>query len=268
MAEKKLEEQVTALREGHVFVYSPDGKAADQVQLPVCFSTSYRPDIIRKDVAAAASNRRQPYGPKFRAGMHHSVETWGKGRGVARVQRIKGQSTAAESPNNVGGRRAHPPRPWKDWSMKVNAKERRLARMSALAATANAEIVRSRGHRFSEELSLPVVLEDSIEELSKVAEFEQLLGSLGVVDDIVRVRNGRHVRAGKGKMRNRRYRQPVGPLVVLSSPDVALARSARNLAGVDVITPGQLSTEILAPGGDAGRLVIFSRKALQNLGGK
>jgi large subunit ribosomal protein L4e len=268
MAEKKLEEQATGPAKGHVFVYSPDGKATEQVQLPAHFFTPYRPDIIRKDVMAAASNRRQPYGPKFRAGMRHSVETWGKGRGVARVQRIKGQSTAAESPNNIGGRRAHPPRPWKDWSVKVNEKERRLARLSALAATSNTEIVRARGHRFSEELSLPVVVEDAVEEFNKVAQFEQLLGSLGVVEDIVRVRNGRHVRAGRGKMRNRRYRQPVGPLVVVSSAGVALARSARNLAGVDVATPEQLSTEILAPGGDAGRLVIFSRKALQRLGGK
>ncbi|MBX8631916.1 MAG: 50S ribosomal protein L4 [Thermoplasmata archaeon] len=267
MAEKELQKEEEVLKEGHVFVYSRDGNPQEQLPLPPVFVTPFRPDIIRKDFAAASSRRRQPYGPAFRAGMRHSVETWGKGRGVARVQRIKGQSTAAESPNNVGGRRAHPPRPWKNWRLRINEKERRLARMSALAATSKPEIVKSRGHRFPEGVSLPIVVDDEVENMKKSADFEQLLGSIGIAEDVVRVREGRHVRAGRGKMRNRRYRQPVGPLVVVSAADAALAKSAKNLAGVDVVTASSLNTECLAPGGNAGRLVIFSKRAFESLRG-
>ncbi len=199
--------------------------------------------------------------------MRHSVETWGKGRGVARVQRIKGQSTAAQSPNNVGGRRAHPPRQERVWHIKINEKERRMARLSALAASADRELVAGRGHRFSDDIHLPIVFDDDMELLSRSSDVEQMLGSLGVVEDIARVRDGTHIRAGKGKMRNRRYREPVGPLVVVASMDVPLARSARNLAGVTVATPASLNTEKLAPGGDAGRLVLFSRKAMEIIRG-
>ena len=49
--------------------------------------------------------------------------------------------TAVESPGNVGGRRAHPPRPEKNWAKKVNKKERRRARNSALSATSEPDLI-------------------------------------------------------------------------------------------------------------------------------
>ncbi len=267
MTAGEQEKTTDAPSHGHTFLYGSDGKPREQLLLPEGFSTPYRPDIIRKDFLASASNRRQPYGSMKRAGMRHSVETWGKGRGVARVQRIKGQSTAAQSPNNVGGRRAHPPRQEKGWHLKINGKERKMAKLSALAASGNRELVAGRGHRISDNVYLPVVFEDDMEMLSKSSDFEQVLGKLGIIEDIVRVRDGTHIRAGRGKMRNRRYREPVGPLVVVSSMEVPLAKSARNLAGVTVATPASLNTEKLAPGGDAGRLVLFSRKAIEMMRG-
>ncbi len=104
------------------------------------------------------------------AGIRHSVSTWGKGRGVARVQRLAQGAKGAESPNNVGGRRAHPPRVEKIWTMKVNQKEKTLAKLSALAATADEEKVRARGHRFNEGLTLPVVVEDRLEDVKSTSE--------------------------------------------------------------------------------------------------
>jgi len=249
-----------------VNIYGLDGKVSGEIELPPVFSTPFRDDLIRKDVIAIEANRRQPYGSMFRAGMRHSVETWGKGRGVARVQRIKGESRAAESPNNVGGRRAHPPRTEKVWWKKVNRKERLYARHAALAMTADATAVRSRGHRFQEGLTTPLVFADEVEKLSRAIDVEQFLGSVGVLDDIIRVRRGRNVRAGRGKMRNRRYRQPVGPLIVLSDLNAPLARAVCNFPGVEICTVSSLNTERLAPGGVGGRLVIFSKSAVEKLG--
>ena len=94
-------------------VYSVSGEVAGTVNVPAVFSSEYRPDIIRKAVHAAAANSRQPYGSAPRAGMRHSVSTWGKGRGTSRVQRLKDGKRATQSPNNVSGRRAHPPLPSK-----------------------------------------------------------------------------------------------------------------------------------------------------------
>ena len=73
--------------------------------------------------------RGSPTDPKPGAGMRHAVSTWGKGRGVARVQRLTQGAKGAESPNNVGGRRAFPPKAEKDWSKKINRKERTLAKL-------------------------------------------------------------------------------------------------------------------------------------------
>ena len=101
-----------------VNVYSIKGSKMRSYKLPEVFMQDVRPDLIRRAVNAIQANRRQPYGPNPMSGMRHSVETWGKGRGSARVQRLKTGNTAAESPNNVGGRRAHPPRPEKDLGKK------------------------------------------------------------------------------------------------------------------------------------------------------
>ncbi len=239
-----------------------DGKKKGKMKLPPHFSTSIRPDVIHRSVVSMQANRRQPYGPAKRAGMRHAVDNPGKGRGMSRVQRLTQYGNrAAESPNNVGGRRAHPPTPEKNLVKKINKKERALARQSALAATAVENLVRGRGHSFNEGLSLPLIMGKEIEEIEKTKEAIDIFKNLGVYPDIERVINGKKVRAGRGKMRNRRYRQPVGPLVVL--PAGCKGKIAfSNIPGVDVKSPDSVTVEDLAPGGDLGRLVLFSVRAL------
>ncbi|MDG6225702.1 MAG: 50S ribosomal protein L4 [Candidatus Thermoplasmatota archaeon] len=250
-----------------VNVYGTDGTVKGKAELPPVFATPYRPDVIRRAVVSAQANRRQRYGPSKVAGMRHSVSTWGKGRGAARVQRLKAGRTGAESPNNVGGRRAHPPSPEHYFTKKINAKERRLAISSALAATSREDLVRYRGHRFKEGLSLPVIVEDGAEDLSRTSEVMSLLEAVGLVDDIDRSSNGTHIRAGRGKMRGRRYRTPKS-ILFIASDGSSLIKGARNLPGVNATSPKGLNAEYLAPGGDPGRLVVISKKALSALGGE
>jgi large subunit ribosomal protein L4e len=255
-----------------VNVYSVKGKKKGKINLPKAFDAEVRTDLIHSAVVRAQANRRQPYGPAHRAGFRHSVEQWGKGRGVARVQRVKGERRGAQSPGTVGGRKAHPPRPEKDWSKKMNSKERHLARMSALAATNDNEMAASRGHRFDDKLTLPVVMEEKFERMSEDTEeghtqiMLDVLEDIGLYDDIERATDGRHQRAGKGKMRGRRFRTPRSLLVVVE--DVAGMRPFfRNLPGVEIVSAEQLSTERLAPGGDPGRLTMISVQALEKMMG-
>ena len=256
MAEKKSE----------VNVYSIKGDVVKTVALPQVFHTSYRPDVIRKAVVAEEANRRHPYGSKPGAGIRHAVSTWGKGRGVARVQRLTSGAKAAESPNNVGGRRAFPPKAEKDWSLKCNRKERTLARFSALACTANAVQVKKRGHQFDEKVTLPVVVEDNIESLKTTSEVLQALRSMGLEGDVIRAKEGKKVRPGKGKMRGRRFKAPRGILIVVNDPQSALFIGAKNLAGVEIATAEKLNPGLLAPGGDAGRLTVFTESAIKKVG--
>ena len=247
-------------------VYGVNGDVASQVDVPEVFSTPYRPDIIKKAVLAAAANKRQPYGPSKGAGMRHSVSTWGKGRGVARVQRIAAGRMATESPNNVSGRRAHPPVPERNWSLKVNQKERVLARKSAVAATGCADCVKARGHQFDDNVSFPIVVSDEVQDIKTTAEVSAFLQKIGLGYDLDRAKDGRKIRAGRGTMRNRKYRTPVSVLIVVSGREAPVFASASNLPGVQIEEVSSLSAAILAPGGDAGRLTVYTESAFAKIG--
>lgn len=246
-----------------VSVRKLDGAKKADADLPEVFSTPYRPDVIRKAVNAARANRRQAYGPSPMAGAMHSTESIGKGRGMSRVPRTDDQ-TGALAPPTVGGRRAHPPSPRKDWSEKVNKKERRLAIRSAIAATKDRDLVSSRGHRVTEKVDLPVVVDAAFEKLTKTQDLIASLEKLGLGDDISRARNGRKVRAGRGKSRGRRLKTPRSVLIVAQDAET-LRRAAGNVVGVEVTTPQLLNAEDLAPGGDAARLTIYTEPALKAL---
>ncbi len=263
-----LEEERPELPErkpGQVYLYSLKGTVLKVLNLPPVFESEARPDLIKRAVDAFRANRRQPYGPGSISGMRHAVSWWGKGRGVSRVPRLKDSRRAAQAPGTVGGRRAHPPRPERDWSKKLNKKERQMARASALAATADPRLVAQRGHRFNDALSLPVVMDTKVEDLGSTQEAAELLERLGLNEDVARA-SLKKVRAGRGKMRGRRYRRKRGPLVVVSK-GCAAVRAFRNLAGVDVTDPSGLNAEVLAPGGVPGRLTLFSINALEDIEG-
>src|SRR5213594_1215006 len=217
--EKETKREAPAVKPGQVHVYSLDGDIIKTVELPTVFRSDVRLDLIRRAVTAFQANRRQPYGPSPMAGMHHSVRWSGKGQGVSRVPRLRGTMTGAQAPGTVGGRRAHPPRPDKVWVKKINERERRLARNAAIAAVRDPRIVASRGHRFPDDITLPVVIEDGIETLTPetgaTREGLKILDQLGLAPDVERAKDGRHIRAGRGKMRGRRYRQPRSVLVVV-----------------------------------------------------
>jgi large subunit ribosomal protein L4e len=269
-AAESKEEKPEAPERGRVHIYSLDGDVVKTVDLPPVFRSDVRTDLIRRAVTAFQANRRQPYGPRFGAGLRHSVRWSGKGHGVSRVPRIRGTMIGAQAPGTVGGRRAHPPRPDTVYSKKINDRERVMARNAALAAVKDAAIVVARGHRFKEELSLPVVVEDGIESLEPekgaAQEGAQILRRLGVFPDVERSKEGRHIRAGRGKMRSRRYRQPLSLLVVVKDT-TKVRRLLGNLPGVEVVSPAALNAERLAPGGDPGRLTVFSEGALEVLRG-
>jgi len=248
--------------------------SGSSISMPDSFESSVREDLVRRAVHSSRANRRQAYGHREHqgrrkpvAGMKHSVEWWGKGRGVSRIMRRAGSREGAENPHTRGGRRAHGPKVAKDWSQKMNTKERRAARDSALAATARGDMVRSRGHRFDSEVSFPIVIEGSkgsIEEFDLnqgTQRFIAMMDAIGIGEDLERARNGRSIRAGKGKMRGRRRKTPKSVLLVVSDKS-SIGKAASNVPGVDVVVAKDLSAEHLAPGGDVGRLTVFTKEAL------
>jgi large subunit ribosomal protein L4e len=240
-------------------VYDLDGDETGEIDLPDVFETPHRPDVIGRAVRAAQANRTQDYGADEYAGLRTPAESFGSGRGMAHVPRQNG--AARRVPQTVGGRRAHPPKTEKNRGEKINKKERQLAVRSALAATADSDLVRERGHQI-DDADLPLVVSDEFEDLVKTQEVVALLESLGVHGDIERADEGKTVRAGRGTTRGRKYKRPKSILFVTSDEP---SKAARNLAGADVATAGEVNAEDLAPGTHAGRLTVFTESALEEV---
>lgn len=94
-----------------------------------------------------------------------------------------------------------------------------------------------------------------------------LLKAIGAAPDIVKAQKSRKLRAGKGKMRGRRYRQRRGPLIVYH-PDTdgkELVLAFRNIPGVETSSVFALSLLQLAPGGHLGRFIIWTSGAFAAL---
>ncbi|MCD6466088.1 50S ribosomal protein L4 [Candidatus Bathyarchaeota archaeon] len=245
-------------------VFNLEGKQVGRIRLPDIFRTPFRPDVIKRAVVAIQSHRFQPKGRDPYAGKRTTAESWGAGYGISRVPRIKGGRRAALAPGTVGGRLAHPPVAEKKIYKKIPKKERRLALLSAIAATASKEIVKSRGHIVDNVPDIPLVVTDDLESVSKARELKNVLVSLGVWSDIERVKESIKVRSGKGKMRGRRIKMAVGPLIVVSKKD-GIFKAARNFPGVDVVSVRDLNPELLAPGTHPGRLTIWTSSSIEEL---
>jgi large subunit ribosomal protein L4e len=248
-----------------VAVLNSENKVVEEIELPGVFQTAFRPDIIKKAVLAQQTHSFQPQGRDPMAGKRTTAESWGVGRHMSRVPRLKGSSRAAFGVSTVGGHQAFPPLSEKRIRKEINKKERRLAIRSGIAASASREIVSGRGHVIDSVGSLPIVVEDGIQSLTKTKEVAKLFVGLGIWPDIERV-GRRKTRAGRGKTRGRGKRVGKGPLIVVSE-DHGVSKASSNIPGVDVIRVADLNAETLAPGARAGRLIIWSRSALTALDG-
>jgi len=93
----------------------------------------------------------------------------------------------------------------------------------------------------------------------------EVVNSLGLDEDLERAVNGRGIRAGKGKMRGRKMKTPKSFLIVVGE-DQGISLGARNLPGVDIVEVHGLNAELLAPGTHPGRLVVWTKSAIERLG--
>lgn len=163
-----------------------------------------------------------------------------------------------------GGHMFAPTKLWRRWFIKSNQNQKRYATASALAATAVPSLVLARGHRVEEVDEIPLVVADAAEGLTKTKEAVALLKSVNAYADVVKVSNSRKIRAGVGKIRNRRHVQRRGPLVIYNQ-DNGIVKAFRNIPGVEICSVDRLNLLQLAPGGHLGRFVIFTQSAFGRL---
>ena len=255
-----------------VAIQSIDEGSSEQANLPAVFTAPIRPDIVRQVHTGLAKNKRQPYAVKFEAGMQSSAESWGTGRAVSRIPRVPGGGTHRAGQGAFGnmcrgGRMFSPTKVWRRWHRKININQKRYAVVSALAASALPSLVMARGHKIekvpaccawtrpaamqtsqrdssahhiyllksfmhAQVPEIPLVVDDSSESITKTSKAVQILKSVGAYEDAQKAKDSKNVRRGKGKMRNRRYVNRKGPLVIYGN-DNGIAKAFRNLPGVD-----------------------------------
>jgi large subunit ribosomal protein L4e len=254
-----------------------DGKDEGRVALPGQFSEEYRPDLIRRAFLSERSFSYQPKGNYPRAGMNHTAEYYGRrhawrqtiNTGRSRLPREKipgGRSGRVLTvPQATHGPRAHPPKPYKIIRERINIKEKHYALRSAIAATTSKELVVARGHKVADALSLPLVVDNSFEQLSKAKVARKTFDILGVGADLERAHDARTRRSGRARLRRGGYRTPSSVLVVVGE-DKGIWKAARSIPGVDVVSVDKLTVELLCPGGNAGRLTVWTKHALERLG--
>jgi large subunit ribosomal protein L4e len=245
-----------------------DGKQAGDVELPVVFDTPYRPEVIHKVYVNLLSHTYQRQGRYPAAGENVSAESRNTGLGIARLARARGEGfpragQAAEVAGVRHGRVAHPPESWKIIYKQVNHKENKLALCSAVAATANRELVEKRGHKIGSEVKLPLVVSNDIESITKSRDLEKALVVLGLGDDLARAYAARKPRSGTSRRRGRPGRSGTSALIVVG--DDAKATAIKSIPGVEVKRAKEISVLDLAPGSKPIRLTVFSQNAIEQM---
>jgi len=253
-----------------ISVYSDKNEpTGTNITLPAVFRAPIRPDIVNFVHFEMLKNTRQPYAVSKGAGHQTSAESWGTGRAVARIPRVRGGGTHRSGQGAFGnmcrgGRMFAPTKTYRRWHRRINVNQKRYAMCSAIAATGIPALVMSKGHRIEETPEVPLVIADKIEEIKRTKEAVKVLKSFKAWSDIEKVYKSKRFRAGKGKMRNRRRIQRRGPLIIYNQ-DNGICRAFRNIPGITLINVGRLNLLKIAPGGHVGRFCIWTESAFKRL---
>jgi|SRR3989344_1448648 len=253
-------------------IYSLEGKKTNEIELPKLFDNKIREDLAIKLYEIEKSLAKQLYSPSPFAGKRHSASgiishlrhDWKGhyGKGISRIPRKvmwrRGTQffwIGAEVASTRGGRRAHPPKIIRK-IRKINKKEVKMAINSALASTANEKYLSGRYSSLKDiKIKLPIVVETVPNKSKDIIAFLKIV--LGQAFGVA-LKN-KTVRAGKGKLRGRKYKSNQGVLIVTSKDEKV------KMKGVDVVQANRVSILDVYP---LGRLTIFTEKAIKELGGK
>jgi large subunit ribosomal protein L4e len=245
------------------------GKEIESLELPSVFNTPFRPEIIKKVYVNVLSTKFQPQGRYPAAGEIVSAESRNTGQGIARIARARGEGfqRAGQAAGVAGvrsGRLAHPPLSWKKNYKKINKKEKQLGFCSAIAATANKNIIEKRGHNLGKISAFPIVVENDLEKITKTVELRKTLLSLGLEEDLKRSTNIVRVPSGKSRLRGRKKHSALSCLIVVSK-DSPVSKLKKSLPGVNVVSIENLSIMDLVPGTKPVRLTIYTKNAIDSM---
>ncbi len=261
-------------------VFSVDGKEKGSIELPKAFDTRTNKELIKRAVLSIQSKARQPKGTDPKAGRKNTARAVSNRNkiqsertinvGKARLPRLKNRrhllyGRVARVPQAVGGTRAHPPKAEKVLAEGINKKEKKKAMLSAVGASIDRVLVEKR-HVLGE-VKLPVIVESKFEDFEKTKDVMAVFKALKLDGDIDNAKQKCRPKSGKGKQRGRTKKQKKS-LLIVTKGNSKVYKAARNIPGVDVSTVASLNAELLAPGCEPGRLVVWTEDAIKALGEK
>src|SRR3989338_8466527 len=214
-------------------LYTKEGSKKGSVDLPEIFSNSIREDLVQRYFEVA--KKIQPYSHDPRAGRKSSAAgTISHKRHDWKGHYGKGMSRAPK---------------------KINKKEQELALNIALAATVDQKIVISRYESLDKADFVPAVIESLPQKTKDL--FASLKNIFSSSFDLILKKKDK--RAGKGKLRGRKYKSNSGLLIITGKDETS------KFSGVDVKSIKELQISDLYP---LGRIVLYTKKAIDEFGGK
>lgn len=259
-------------------LYDKTGKTSKEINLPKNFSSKIREDILAKVYEVQKLIYAQAYGSKEGAGAQYSASGISKkkrhdwkgtyGKGISRIPRKimsrHGSSfnwIGATVSNTRGGRRPHAPKSEKNPFKKINKRELLIAYNTAFTGTFDSKSIES---KYGNSIPSGLVFSNDVLKL-KTKDFLSTLKSI-YAEDFERILKKKKIRAGKGKMRGRKYKSNAGLLFVISS------KEEMKRTGIDVVKVDELKIMDLSPNGEPGRITAYSEEAIkeieQKFGGK
>lgn len=259
-------------------IYSIDGKATGELDLPKVFEQKVRLDLIKRAAISDQTYYYQPKSPDPRAGMKTSAKYRGrkddygsiKNHGIAMLPKEvqpKGRfGRVRKIPSAVSGRRAHPPKIEKVLIERINRKEYEKALSSAIAATADVQAVKKRGHKIADSIRLPIIVDERADSIEKTKDVRKMLDMIGLADDLKRSTKAKKRTGAKARKAKKIRARSI--LVVVADKRSRLYRSAENIAGVDAVALKDLKVLDLSPGAQGVRLTVFTKAAIDALSKK
>lgn len=241
-----------------------NGKIKKEINMPKSFSFKIRADILAK--AVEAEKEGQPVGAMKGAGAGYSASgiikkkrhDWkgSYGKGISRVPR-KIMSRHGASFNWIGatvasargGRKPHAPRAEKNQFKKINKKEMLIAFNSGFAGTVDKKSLEKKYGK----IKSGFIFSDEVLKMKTKAFYLLLEKVFGTLKKIKKIKS---IRAGKGKIRGRKYKSNAGLLFVIGSNEKMKRK------GIEIVCANNLLLKNLAPNGEAGRVACYTEKAL------
>ncbi len=252
-------------------VLTLQGSQKETIPLPEAFGEQVREDLIRRAVLAENTLKLQPKGHYPLAGMQTTARYYGAmssyrsgrhmGIAIRPRQKLGGgiQGAVRRIPSSVKGKRAHPHVIEKTLIERINQKEYQKAIRCAISATVRPEMVKMK-HIF--ENPLPLVLSNDLESVKKTKDLTKIISALKLNADLEKSKDPQRRKGLRRLTKRRHFRKS---LLFVVHDDKGLVKAARNIPGVDACTLTDLTAGLLAPGGNPGRITVWSEAAVKNL---